>query len=237
MAANLATVSTPRKPAAQNVAALRQVFRSIESESCPHVYNFHMHTNHSDGQLQPESLMKQAIALSLTGFAITDHHRVSGYQIAQQWLDHWQNSPEAVGKTVPHFWVGAEITSQLLEAEVHILGFAFDPEHGAIVPYLQGEAPKGEAAQAAQVIAAIHQAGGLAVLAHPFRYRRSPDDLIPAAVNCGMDGVETYYAYNNPKPWRASPNETKQIRQLSDRYHLLNTCGTDTHGMSLLQRI
>ncbi|MCY7320653.1 MAG: PHP domain-containing protein [Phormidesmis sp. CAN_BIN36] len=237
MAANLATVSTPRKPAAQNVAALRQVFGSIKAESCPHVYNFHMHTNHSDGQLQPELLMKQAIALSLKGFAITDHHRVSGYQVAQQWFDDWQNSPESAGKTIPQFWVGAEITSQLLETEVHILGFAFDPEHGAIVPYLQGEAPQGEAAQAAQVISAIHQAGGLAVLAHPVRYRRSPDDLIPAAVNCGMDGVETYYAYNNPKPWRASPSETQRVRQLSDHHHLLNTCGTDTHGLSLLQRI
>ena len=237
MAANLATVSTSSQPAAQNVAALRQVFGSINAESCPHDYNFHMHTNHSDGQLQPELLMKQAIALSLTGFAITDHHRVSGYQVAQQWLDHWRNSPEATGKTIPHFWVGAEITSQLLGTEVHILGFAFDPEHDAIVPYLQGTAPEGKAAQAAQVISAIHQAGGLAMLAHPVRYRRSPDDLIPAAVNCGIEGVETYYAYNHPKPWRASPSETQRVRQLSDRHHLLNTCGTDTHGLSLLQRI
>ena len=237
MSANLATVSTAEKPAAQNVVALRQVFKSINAESCPHVYNFHMHTNHSDGQLQPELLMKQAIALSLTGFAITDHHRVSGYQVAQKWLDHWRNSPEAVGKIIPNFWVGAEITSQLLETEVHILGFAFDPKHSVIGPYLQGEAPKGETAEATQVISAIHQAGGLAVLAHPVRYRRSPDDLIPAAVSCGIDGVETYYAYNNPKPWRASPTETQRVRQLSDRHQLLNTCGTDTHGSSLLQRI
>ena len=237
MAANLATVSISEKPAAQDVAALRQVFGSIHAESCPHVYNFHMHTNHSDGQMHPESLMKQAIALSLTGFAITDHHRVSGYKVAQQWLDCWKNSAAALGKPIPHFWVGAEITSQLLETEVHILGFAFDPEHEAIVPYLQGEAPKKEAAQASRVISAIHQAGGLAVLAHPARYRRSPDDLIPAAVECGIDGVETYYAYNNPKPWRASPGETQRVRQLSDQHQLLNTCGTDTHGLSLLQRI
>ncbi len=237
MAANLATVSISEKPTAQDVAALRQVFRSINAESCPQVYNFHMHTNHSDGQLQPELLMKQAIALSLTGFAITDHHRVSGYKVAQQWFDRWRTSAAALGKTIPHFWVGAEITSQLLETEVHILAFAFDPEHDAIVPYLQGEAPKGDAAQASQVIDAIHHAGGLAVLAHPVRYRRSPDDLIPAAVDCGIDGVETYYAYNNPKPWRASPSETQRVRQLSDTHQLLNTCGTDTHGLSLLQRI
>ncbi len=237
MAANLATVSISGKPAAQDVAALRQVFASINAESCPHVYNFHMHTNHSDGQLQPELLMEQAIALSLKGFAITDHHQVSGYRVAQHWLDKWRHSAEAVDKPIPHVWVGVEITSQLLDTEVHILGFAFDPEHSAIASYLQGNAPIGEAAQAARVISAIHQAGGLAVLAHPVRYRRSPEDLIPAAANCGIDGVEAYYAYNNPKPWRASPNETKRVQQLSDRYQLLNTCGTDTHGLSLLQRV
>ena len=237
MAANLATVSTSGKSAAQDVATLRQVFASITAESCPHSYNFHMHTTHSDGQLQPESLMEQAIALSLKGFAITDHHRVSGYQAAQHWLDNWRHSAEAIERTIPQLWIGTEITSQLLDTEVHMLGFAFNPEHEAMVPYLQGMAPRGQAAQAAQVISAIHQAGGLAVLAHPVRYRRSHHDLIPAAVNSGVDGVEAYYAYNNPKPWRPSPEETQQVRQLSARYHLLNTCGTDTHGLSLLQRI
>ncbi len=237
MAANLATVSTSGKPAAQDVAALRQVFSSITAESCPHSHNFHMHTTHSDGQLQPERLMEQAIALSLKGFAITDHHRVSGYQAAQRWLDGWQQSDDAIDRPIPHLWIGTEITSQLLETEVHILGFAFDPDHVAIAPYLQGSAPRGESAQAVRVISAIHQAGGLAMLAHPARYRRSYRDLIPAAVNCGIDGVETYYAYNNPKPWRPSPNETQEVCQLSTRYKLLNTCGTDTHGLSLLQRV
>lgn len=236
MAANIATVSTFREPAAQDVAALRRIFASIDAESCPHSYNFHMHTSHSDGQLQPESLVKQAIALSLKGFAITDHHCVSGYQAAQHWLDAWRQSAD-INKTVPHLWVGTEITSHLLDTEVHILGFAFDLEHDAISPYLRGTAPRKDAAKAVQVISAIHQAGGLAVLAHPARYRRSYADLIPAAVDSGIDGVETYYAYNNPKPWRPSPSETQQVRQLSDAHLLLNTCGTDTHGMSLLQRI
>jgi predicted metal-dependent phosphoesterase TrpH len=237
MSAKLATVLTSDNPAGQDVAALRQVFASITAESCPHLYNFHMHTTHSDGQLQPELLMKQAIDLSLRGFAITDHHRVTGYQAAQHWLDLWRQTAQAMDRTPPHLWIGTEITSRLLETEVHILGFAFDPDQGTIAPYLKGSAPTGEAAQAVNVISAIHQAGGLAVLAHPARYRRSFNDLVPAAVECGIDGVETYYAYNNPKPWQPSPEETQQVRQLSAHYDLLNTCGTDTHGLSLLQRL
>ncbi len=43
----------------------------------------------------------------------------------------------------------------------------------SIAPYIQRKATTGNAYQAANVIAAIHQAGGLAVLAHPARYKRS----------------------------------------------------------------
>ncbi|MEP0916157.1 PHP domain-containing protein [Leptolyngbya sp. DQ-M1] len=232
MAANLASSSRVATPAAQDAVALREVFASLTAESCPLTYNFHMHTTHSDGQLHPEALAQQAIDLSLKGFAITDHHQINGYKMAQRYLETHQ-----VGATVPQLWTGAEITSRLLETEVHILGFAFDPEHGAIASYLQGSAPRGECAQAARVISAIHQAGGIAVLAHPARYRRSADELIPAAAMVGIDGVETFYAYNNPKPWKSSPKETERVTQLKTQFGLLSSCGTDTHGMSLLQRL
>jgi hypothetical protein len=77
----------------------------------------------------------------------------------------------------------------------------------------------------------------LAVLAHPARYKRSHTELIPAAAAWGIDGVETFYAYNNPKPWKPSPVETLQVQHLAAEYQLLNTCGTDTHGLNLLQRL
>jgi predicted metal-dependent phosphoesterase TrpH len=137
----------------------------------------------------------------------------------------------------PHLWTGVEITSNLVGTEVHILGYAFDPQHPSLQIYLQGNAPKGSNAEAANVILALHQAGGLAVLAHPARYRRSAEQLIPVAADLGIDGVETYYAYNNPNPWQPSPTQTEQVKALSAVYKLLNTCGTDTHGLSLLQRL
>jgi predicted metal-dependent phosphoesterase TrpH len=235
MAVNFAPAVIVEKPAAQDIAALRQVFAAVHAESCPLSYNFHMHTVHSDGQLQPEALVQQMIDRSLKGFAITDHHSVAGYRLAQPYLDTWQqNHPH---DTLPHLWTGMEITSVLLEIEVHILGFGFDPDHAVLAQYQQGNAPEGEAAQAANVISAIRQAGGLAVLAHPARYRRSFAEVIPAAVSAGIDGVETFYAYNNPKPWQPSPQETASVQHLSNQYRLLNSCGTDTHGLSLLQRL
>ncbi len=214
---------------------LKQVFQRIDAQSCPKLFNFHMHTVHSDGKLEPDELMTQAIAIGLKGLAITDHHSVSGYQVAEAWLKDWRwNNP---GIDTPHLWGGVEINANLLNTEVHILAYAFESEPPSMKPYLQKMPTVGKAYQANNVITAIHEAGGLAVLAHPARYRRSHFDLIPVAADYGIDGVEAFYAYSNPKPWKPSVVETEEVQQLAEKFNLFNTCGTDTHGLNLLQRL
>lgn len=216
---------------------LRRVFQTIDAESCPLSFNFHMHTVHSDGRLQPEELIQQAIAIGLKGLAITDHHTITGYQAARHYLENWHWRNPHLANSAPQLWSGVEINALLLGIEVHILGYAFDPQHPELQCYLQRRTTSGEAYRADSVVAAIHQAGGLAVLAHPARYKRSHFELIPAAAQAGIDGVETYYAYNNPSPWKPSPNETKQVQNLAAIHSLVSTCGTDTHGCNLLCRL
>ncbi|NER25672.1 MAG: PHP domain-containing protein [Symploca sp. SIO1C2] len=228
------TLASPQV-AAQDQLALKQVWENIQPDSCPYSYNFHMHTRCSDGQLQPEALIEQAISIGLKGLAITDHHTVAGYYAAQSFLEQRQQSLPS--GSVPHLWTGVEITSHLLVTDVHILGYAFDPMHPSLQPYLHNKPNPFKIPQAAKVITAIQQAGGLAVLAHPARYRRPPEKLIPAAADLGIDGVETYYAYGNPKPWQPSSKRTQKVKQLSATYKLFNTCGTDTHGLNLLWRV
>jgi hypothetical protein len=222
-------------PEAQNSHALKKVWNSLNVNSCPYTYNFHMHTICSDGKLTPEGLMQQAVKIGLKGMAITDHHSTCGYQAARQWLN--AASQEEPKQSFPHLWTGIEVTSNLSGVEVHILGYAFAPEHPAMIPYLDGDRPYGEGSKAINVIDAIHQAGGLAVLAHPARYRRPAGELIPSAAAAGIDGVEAYYAYGNPKPWKTSWQETEQVKRLAAGHKLYTTCGTDSHGMSLLYRI
>ncbi len=223
------------KPKAQDTVYLKSVWDTINFISCPYSYNFHMHTTSSDGKLTPLGLMQQAIAIGLKGLAITDHHSVDGYQQAQQYLSQLVTNQDI--ENLPHLWTGVEITSTLLEVEVHILGYGFNPENPSLEQYLQGDKPQGKNAEAKQVIDCIHQAGGLAVLAHPERYRRSAAQLIPAAANIGIDGVETYYAYNHPIIWTPSPAQTQKVKELATKYNLYSTCGTDSHGLNLLQRI
>ncbi|GAB4377285.1 MAG: PHP domain-containing protein [Elainellaceae cyanobacterium] len=225
--------------AAQDAATLKSIFGTITAESCPRSFNFHIHTVCSDGRLQPEQVVQQAIEIGLTGLAITDHHSVKGYHQAQQWLEDWlwSSSGQAHLQSAPRLWTGMEINAELLETEVHVLAYAFCPDHQALYPYQQGTAPVGEAYAAARVVKSIHAAGGLAVLAHPARYRRSAADLIIEAARLGFDGIETYYSYNNSSPWQPSPQQTQQAEALGTAHGLLHTCGTDTHGLSLLLRL
>lgn len=227
----------------QAAQELQTVFQQITDQSCPYHYNFHMHTHCSDGKLSPGELMEQAVSLQLKGFAITDHHTVRGYQQACQWMENWRWKHPASWSSsqttlrLPQLWCGVEITSSLLDVDVHILGYAFNPDHGELKQYLQSHAPMGEHRQAKAVIQAIQSAGGVAVLAHPVRYRRSPEELIPAAAALGIDGVETYYAYDHPAKWRPTPKKTDRVKTLAVKHSLLSTCGTDSHGLNLTRRV
>jgi predicted metal-dependent phosphoesterase TrpH len=215
---------------------LRQIFAEVNPTSCPKRLNFHLHTQFSDGKLDPCEVVDQAIALGVRHFAITDHHTIEGYLRAKKYLDSLRaRNPDQTEWC--HLWIGAEINASLLFTEVHILAYGFDPHHPAMQPYIQGRPTAGLEYQAVNVVQAIHRAGGLAVLAHPARYRRSVEELIPPAASIGIDGVETYYGYDNSDPWVPSAKQSEQVRLLSERYGLLSTCGTDSHGFKITRRL
>jgi predicted metal-dependent phosphoesterase TrpH len=213
-------------------STLVEVFQSIQADSCPYRYNFHLHTTCSDGQLHPEALMEQAVAIGLEALAITDHHSIEGYTTAQRWL-----AQQPATRKRPTLWIGAEITALLAQTDVHILAYDFEAHSPALQVYLQGHRVDDDSiADAACVIDAIHEAQGLAVLAHPARYKCSPETLAAAAVALGIDGLETYYCYKSDDPWQPTPAPTHLMQQLTERYQLLQTCGTDTHGINICQR-
>jgi predicted metal-dependent phosphoesterase TrpH len=216
---------------------LRQIFAAVSPKSCPGSLNFHLHTVFSDGRMQPEDIVNQAIASQVCHFAITDHHTVEGYLIANRMLQRLKQQQSDPSNSFPKIWVGVEINASLMFNEVHILGYGFDPDHEAMQAYLQGHTTAGLDYQCTSVIKSIHLAGGLAILAHPARYRRSAEDLVPAAVSLGIDGVETYYGYDHCDPWYPSPKQLAIVKHLGDSYGLLHTCGTDSHGLKISRRL
>jgi predicted metal-dependent phosphoesterase TrpH len=76
---------------------------------------------------------------------------------------------------------------------------------------------------ALQAIELIHEAGGLAVMAHPGLNRT--DDFIPALVDAGMDGIECFHS-------KHSASDSQRYLRLAAKYNLLVTGGSDCHGLS-----
>src|SRR6266404_263573 len=76
---------------------------------------------------------------------------------------------------------------------------------------------------AADSIELIHQAGGVAVLAHPGLNRS--DEVIPAMVEAGLDGIECFHT-------KHSTSTSGRYLALAGRFRLLVTGGSDCHGMT-----
>jgi 3',5'-nucleoside bisphosphate phosphatase len=74
---------------------------------------------------------------------------------------------------------------------------------------------------AQEAIRVIHEAGGLASLAHPGLTNR--DDAIPDLVAAGLDAIEVYHA-------KHSPGLVRHYRKMTERLGLLVTGGSDFHG-------
>jgi len=69
----------------------------------------------------------------------------------------------------------------------------------------------------------IHEADGLAVMAHPGLNRT--DEVIPELVESGLDGIECFHT-------KHTTAIAEHYLEIADRFHLLVTGGSDCHGMS-----
>ena len=88
-----------------------------------------------------------------------------------------------------------------------------------------------ERAQYDEVIGAIHEAGGVASLAHPGRIRsdRVPE-MMETLAGDGLDGVEVWYPYGEVRSEEYPDIGVKEASELADRHGLLKTGGSDCHG-------
>ena len=126
--------------------------------------DLHVHSDASfDGRLTPAEIIAAARAAGLDGVAICDH----------------DTFPDLTGVSVPADFLlipGVEYSTDL----GHILGL-----------FLEGK-PDVSGKSAVAAVDAIHEAGGLAVLAHPFQHSRDEARLAPLLGK--IDGVEVFNA-------------------------------------------
>lgn len=91
-----------------------------------------------------------------------------------------------------------------------------------------GYAPK-EVLSPHEAIALIHDAGGVAIWAHPpMRKKFSYDELeerLRDWIGWGLDGLEVFYA-------QYTPQDTAWTNAMCEKYNLIGSGGSDFHGVS-----
>ena len=157
--------------------------------------DLHIHSAASyDGCLTPAQIVAAARAAGLDGAAICDHDTM----------------PDLTGVEVPGDFLlipGIELSTDL----GHILGLFLEKK----------PAYSGKSAVAA--VDAIHEAGGLAVLAHPFQRSRDEARLTPLLGK--IDGVEVF----NARAARKIPEANDLARAFCERHGLAPFAGSDAH--------
>jgi 3',5'-nucleoside bisphosphate phosphatase len=102
-------------------------------------------------------------------------------------------------------------------------GFCFSPNE-AFHKYLgYGKAAYEEKYVMApsEAVEVIHQAGGIAVIAHPGLYRA--DQMLPGLVEQGVDGIEVWHIKHRAE-------ENRRYSAFADEHGLLKSGGSDCHG-------
>ena len=95
--------------------------------------------------------------------------------------------------------------------------------------YMTGNKPgavKVDWASSIEVINWIHQSGGLAILAHPLRYKLTltkMKKLVSELKDIGLDGIEIVNSFS-------SLDDIAKSKKIADEYELLYSCGSDFHG-------
>lgn len=76
---------------------------------------------------------------------------------------------------------------------------------------------------AEEAISTIHKYGGIAVMAHPVINLGGKEELLPAFLDLGLDGMEVFSSYHDEAA-------TAHYYDLATKNGLLLTCGSDFHG-------
>ena len=139
-----------------------------------------------------------------------DQLNIRGIEVTRTEVEEIAGKETSIGR--PHL---AE--ALVKKGVVHSLNEAFDRYIGDHAPCFVKQATL-TTADAARL---IRQAGGVAVLAHPFRLVE--DGWIPELTADGIQGIEVYHSDHTPAT-------TRHYLEIAREFNLLITGGSDCHG-------
>lgn len=204
----------------------KELIKSFKKEDYETNVNLHIHSTFSDGGINAEELLVQAKKKGLKYIAISDHNTLNAY---------FQTDILQEEMVIPSI----EFDSWYGTVFLHMLGYGVDVNNKELQA-LCAKTKRGTEADWVRIfsfkhpktlINAIHNAGGIAVLAHPaccFTLT-GLDRLVKKLAKLGLDGMEVYYPYaRHRKIVKFHP--VSIIEKIADKYNLIKTGGTDEHG-------
>lgn len=202
-----------------------ELIKSFTKKDYEKDVNLHIHSNCSDGKNEPQKLIKQAKEKGLKYIAISDHNTLNAYL---------KTDIPKEEMVIP----AIEFDSWCGPVFLHLLGYGIDINN----PELQALCAKTKRGTEAdwvrifsfkhpkRLINAIHNAGGIAVLAHPACcFTNNLDKLVKNLLKYGLDGIEVYYPYPRHRKF-VKFHLAKNVEKIADKYNLIKTGGTDEHG-------
>ncbi len=153
---------------------------------------------------------------------IGENRRAAGMEMVRKVMRYYSITPELVVKCATG---STNIYKQHIMHALMDAGY-IDTMYGDLYGKLFGKdgcaAIPIEYPDTRDVLTAIHEAGGIAVLAHPYVY--NSESLLEELVSLGLDGVETWHPYHTQEQQTA-------LSAFAEQHGLLKTGGSDFHGM------
>ena len=203
---------------------LRELLNSFsEKDYIEQTVNLHIHTKFSDGEGDCKKIIASAKEKGYKLIAITDHNTIEAHRNIQDDI----------------LLTGVEFDCWFRYVYIHILAYGIDINHSTLEPfYAKNHADASNMLprlfakrNVKKLIEAIHNAGGIAVLAHPACYWAfSLNKLVKDLIKIGLDGIEVYYPYPRFRSI-VKFHSSKKVRKIAKKYpQLIKTGGTDFHG-------
>ena len=202
---------------------LRELLNSFTKEDFQNNVNLHIHTTCSDGLGDYNQILQSAKKRGYKLIAITDHNTIEAHKYIQDEI----------------LLTGIEFDCWHGYVFIHLLAYGIDVNHPDITPFLAKNKKDTEDViprlfarrNLKKLIKAVHNAGGITVLAHPACcWALSLDKLVKDLITLGLDGIEIYYPYPRFRKF-VKFHSAEDVFKIAERYpDLIKTGGTDFHG-------
>lgn len=187
--------------------------------------NLHIHTTYSDGKADISDIIEQAKQKGYKKIAVSDHNTLNAHKIYKDDI--------LIPAIEFDVWAGYVFC--------HILGYGINPNSDELQKFCAKSKQETEwdiirifsRRDIKKLFNAIHNSGGIVVLAHPACcWALNLDSFVKKLISFGLDGLEVYYPYKRHRGI-IKFHKSETVEKIADKYKLIKTGGTDLHEKTL----